>query len=703
MYSFTGPTPHRPLSQDDPSVIRRLRIFPGEFDLEPRCELEHISLDDIPEARGYMALSYTWGSVEDTEIISLDGREFPVTRGLYSFLQHMQEILLTVASSLPIIYRGPDRYSVCIRNLVLRAVLEEGDFPLDFPSPASKEVLSNVALKALNRVVRDRCSPFDESSSDSTQVNGDTNVRLVSSFPFWIDALCINQGDPQEKSSQVLRMGAIYRRAAHVLIWLSHFSRQTTGLRSAMDLIRDVRIFFPRDESGLYPPSHLFTEENIQQQKTALKGFTSILSSRWLKRAWIVQEVLNARSGATALVRYWPVKWNVLAGPAVTTCQRMLESQIQQMPLELGRFNSLRRRLDMLQHLSLYYQRVTEEFPSKSSVDENVKAATQLRSVMQLVKGQRETTDPRDLLYAYLSLLRVDALPEELRPNYEAPVGQVYHGYELYMIKHTQCFKVTRCRKRRLEGYPTWVPDWQHSLPAWLENSTEDQNDQNDDEPNLVEISEDGLRLTVEGHVVGEVASIVSLDWVLSFVEQRSLEDPLEDGVNMGLVASLEGLIKLRSACLERAREVVPSVSDSDFQRRWDAYWPFSDDITEPTNTSGDGGPSDPVPPNSTMYRLLSQLPIAQAMVRGINTELETISEYGGIGISKDGHLISSCPGSRSMKSGDVVCLLKGGSELSVYGPEGPSYSVIGRVYQTSLSVPEIRAKGHPVERLVLI
>lgn len=703
MDSFTGPTPHQPLAQSDPSAIRRLRIYPAEFELEPRCELEHISLDDIPEARAYTALSYTWGSIEDTEVISLDGKEFPVTQSLYTFLQHIQEILLAIACSLPLGYLGADRYSVCIRNLVLRDVLEKGDFPLDFPSPASKEDLSDVALRAFNRVTRDRRDPFNKSSESPSQEHPLTDLRRAASFPFWIDALCINQGDPQERSSQVLRMKTIYSRASHVLIWLSHFSRQTTGMRSAMDFIREVGFYLPRDESGLYPPSHLFTEENVQKQKTALKGFTSILSSRWFKRAWIVQEVLNARAGATALIRYWPVKWSVLAEMGVPTCQRMLESQIQQMPLELGHFNSLRRRVDMLQHLSIYYQRVTEEFPSDSSVDENVIVATQLRSVMQLVKGQRETTDPRDLLYAYLSLLRVDALPEELRPNYEASIGQVYHMYELYMIKHTQCFKVTRCWTRRLEGYPTWVPDWRHSLPAWLENSTEDQNDQNDDEPNLVGISEDGLCLTVEGHVVAEVASIVSLDWVLSFVEQRSLEDPLEEGVNMGLVASLEALIKLRSACLERAREVVPSVSDSDFQRRWDAYWPFSDDVTGSSDTSGDGAPSEPVPPDSTIYRLLSQLPIAQAVVRGIITELETISKYGGIGISKDGHLISSCRGSRSMKSGDVVCLLKGGSELSVYGPEGPSYSVIGRVYQTSMSVPETKAKGHPVERLVLV
>ncbi|KAK4101241.1 hypothetical protein N658DRAFT_471647 [Parathielavia hyrcaniae] len=36
----------------------------------------------------------------------------------------------------------------------------------------------------------------------------------------WIDALCINQADDEEKSRQVARMGAVYSRAVRVLLWL---------------------------------------------------------------------------------------------------------------------------------------------------------------------------------------------------------------------------------------------------------------------------------------------------------------------------------------------------------------------------------------------------------------------------------------------------------------------------------------------------
>lgn len=36
----------------------------------------------------------------------------------------------------------------------------------------------------------------------------------------WVDALCINQKDPAERASQVLRMGEIYSEAKEVVVWL---------------------------------------------------------------------------------------------------------------------------------------------------------------------------------------------------------------------------------------------------------------------------------------------------------------------------------------------------------------------------------------------------------------------------------------------------------------------------------------------------
>ncbi|KAF2657341.1 hypothetical protein K491DRAFT_595248, partial [Lophiostoma macrostomum CBS 122681] len=39
-------------------------------------------------------------------------------------------------------------------------------------------------------------------------------------LPIWIDAICINQSDKQEKNSQVPLMRDIYRKAAKVIAWI---------------------------------------------------------------------------------------------------------------------------------------------------------------------------------------------------------------------------------------------------------------------------------------------------------------------------------------------------------------------------------------------------------------------------------------------------------------------------------------------------
>jgi len=39
-------------------------------------------------------------------------------------------------------------------------------------------------------------------------------------YRLWVDALCINQHDLQEKSDQVRMMGEIYRRSWNVMVWV---------------------------------------------------------------------------------------------------------------------------------------------------------------------------------------------------------------------------------------------------------------------------------------------------------------------------------------------------------------------------------------------------------------------------------------------------------------------------------------------------
>lgn len=82
----------------------------------------------------------------------------------------------------------------------------------------------------------------------------------------WVDQICINQDDVEERSQQVQFMDSIYNKAAHVLVWLGEADGEMA--LPAFDLIRALASTFRDHESRtrfstqhLENPSHLSRAE----------------------------------------------------------------------------------------------------------------------------------------------------------------------------------------------------------------------------------------------------------------------------------------------------------------------------------------------------------------------------------------------------------------------------------------------------------
>lgn len=117
----------------------------------------------------------------------------------------------------------------------------------------------------------------------------------------WIDAICINQFDIEERNTQVRRMIHIYREASCVLVWLGP---ETNNSNLAFDVLEAVggresemdwnsrsligagmkEVLQPRDPSKLKGPEDL----NIEEWQ-ALTGL--FLNHGWWTRMWVVQEI----------------------------------------------------------------------------------------------------------------------------------------------------------------------------------------------------------------------------------------------------------------------------------------------------------------------------------------------------------------------------------------------------------------------------
>ena len=113
----------------------------------------------------------------------------------------------------------------------------------------------------------------------------------------WIDAICINQVDNDEKNQQVALMGSVYANAKEVVVWLGE--EAVDDALAFNTVIRLERIFINKSaESDLLRQMWNSTggiDEIPGSLASEWRALSSLLRKRWFSRVWIVQEITLAR------------------------------------------------------------------------------------------------------------------------------------------------------------------------------------------------------------------------------------------------------------------------------------------------------------------------------------------------------------------------------------------------------------------------
>jgi hypothetical protein len=105
----------------------------------------------------------------------------------------------------------------------------------------------------------------------------------------WVDAVCINQSNTEEKTQQLSKIHDIYNKAYNVCIWLGE-ADQDGKSDHAMDFIHSAVNLRLLD--GLVSISDVGTMQERAYNWDCLSG---VMSSSWFSRRWVVQEVALAR------------------------------------------------------------------------------------------------------------------------------------------------------------------------------------------------------------------------------------------------------------------------------------------------------------------------------------------------------------------------------------------------------------------------
>jgi hypothetical protein len=133
----------------------------------------------------------------------------------------------------------------------------------------------------------------------------DSNDQL----PIWIDAVCIDQENIDERTKQVRRMRSIYRDAERVVIWLGGFNEPSDkDVENTLDMLGVGKgdhegmpaaalavMAFIADRNNTVSDYDLFFRTDPGNNIVAWAEIQKLFNRPWFKRLWIIQELNVSR------------------------------------------------------------------------------------------------------------------------------------------------------------------------------------------------------------------------------------------------------------------------------------------------------------------------------------------------------------------------------------------------------------------------
>jgi hypothetical protein len=282
----------------------------------------------------------------------------------------------------------------------------------------------------------------------------------------WVDSICINQQDNDEKASQVQRMGRIYSEAAVVLSWLGPSDHQSNitmmKLRKLGKWWNDTFSSFPScsDPTAMAASLNALLPKVLPRLKAGLGPdadvpyplITKLLSRPYWHRLWIQQELSLGRE-TIFVCGDEDLDKGVLQDAidaAINLAARCSD----------GWGVDLKAASDTL---------LDETGPSilmfYSSNSDSLRELL-YRSTFPRRAGSFKAFDRRDMVYGLLSISN-DANILQIQPDYSKLWQDVYREVTEAYIKQGDLEILSFAGLSPIQtGLPSWVPDWSQSLSS---------------------------------------------------------------------------------------------------------------------------------------------------------------------------------------------------------------------------------------------
>lgn len=235
----------------------------------------------------------------------------------------------------------------------------------------------------------------------------------------WIDQICINQWDLEEKAAQVALMRDIYRQCTQCVTWMGELTRgdhevPIRDAKAVFDFLREVAAAKTAPLSEL--PVLFEQSDRGSAARKAFEAF-SMYGNPWWSRIWTVQEAIIPSSGILV--------WGPLSVPRkdVLAAARNLR--------DLSNLPSLPDGFALYRHT---YTELLRRLLYPVHGFNHSKTDNALNLLMRW--RHREFTDPRDKVYALLGMIAQYAIPNAQSCDYTIPVSRLFAQVTFDLIKH---------------------------------------------------------------------------------------------------------------------------------------------------------------------------------------------------------------------------------------------------------------------------
>ncbi|KAL8889084.1 MAG: hypothetical protein Q9215_003583 [Flavoplaca cf. flavocitrina] len=249
------------------------------------------------------------------------------------------------------------------------------------------------------------------------------------SMVFWIDQICVDQTNLEERGNQVLRMPDIFTLAKGVVVWLGPKSDDSEVAIEILNKIGpDVEVDWA---SQLINTSSTFYSRDRDLSPEQCRSITILLSRAWFDRLWVVQEICLTRQ------RIW-----IVCGFSRISFANFGNATCYLSGFESYGNDAMREDL-FAKHIKL--------FAIKSS------GVSSLDWTLSRTR-HRECSDARDKVYAVLSMLPETA-KAGIYPDYTISAPEVFAKIVLQQLDSQATLRMLRHASIK-DSVPSWVPDW---------------------------------------------------------------------------------------------------------------------------------------------------------------------------------------------------------------------------------------------------